>query len=623
MIEKISFEISHNFKILPERVLFRKQLSKMTTTCKATSVDFIVRENDPQMEAVEDDIRKNLEAIGITVNTHFLGPDEYISAELNGDYNLLFTRTWGAPYDPHSYMTSWAVPAHVEFSAIKNLQPPLTREGLLEKIENVQKELDKQKISKQWREILDDIHQNALFLPLWGSRIPYVLNRRLIGFSPSQQAYSIPVHSIQVADGSKNVTVAPGVGSIFKSTGPINPHQYSPNALWAQDWIYEGLVTYGQDGEISPALATSWVTEPAGDGQRVTFQLRKDVKFHDGTDWNCDAAVLNFNHVLSDTVKQRHQWFGAGKYLTSWTCNSDYELVLETSTPFYPLLQELTYIRPLRFAAPSAFAEGEDSHPDLHNSCQSGHFGSKWDFLEQDVTCLGLKAPIGTGPFKFVSREVALDGSDANVVFQGNKEYWGQKPDIDFLTAVQYVTTEEIEAALMSNDLDMALGIGPLDAKQVQKLKFYHSDKFDVRHSDVLQNSLLVFNGNKAPTDDIKIRRAIIHAVDKSSFLETEFAGLEQPVEQLLPRTAPYCNVDLSPKWGYDLEKAQLLNCPEDPGTRTVIESKSLGGGAIAGIVIGALVGVALLAFIARMVKREREGKPMFAPVKETAGVSL
>ena len=114
---------------------------------------------------------------------------------------------------------------------------------------------------------------------------------------------------------------------------------------------------------------------------------RENVLFHDGTPFNCSAAILNFDHVLSDVVRQRHQWFGAGKYLKSWTCNGESELVLETSSPFYPLLQELTYIRPLRFASPSAFAEGLASDPDLHNSCESGDFGSKWDKLEDDVKC--------------------------------------------------------------------------------------------------------------------------------------------------------------------------------------------------------------------------------------------
>ena len=592
-------------------------MSTAPDNCKALSIDFIVREDDPEMKAVEDDIRQDLEAIGITVNTMFLNSTEYIDAELNGNYHVLFTRTWGAPYDPHSYLNSWAVPSHVEYSAIGgDMQPPLTREILLNKIKAVQTELDQQKIQDQWREILNDVHQESIFMPLWGTRIPYVLNRRLLGFSPGEQAYSLPVNSIQVSSGPANVTVAPGVGSIFKSAGPINPHQYSPNALWAQDWIYEGLVSYGEDGEIVPALATTWKTEDiSGGGQRVTFQLRQGVEFHDGTPWNCAAAKLNFDHVLSDTVKQRHQWIGAGQYLKSWTCNGDFEFVLETTEKFYPLLQELTYIRPLRFASPGAFAQGPDSHPDDHNSCETGHFGSKWDFLEEDVTCLGLTAPHGTGPFRYVSREKAPDGSDAQVVFERNENYWGQVPGIETLTAVQYSDTDAVEAALKSGELDMALGIGPLTAKQVQDLKFFHSDEFDVRHSKVIQHALLVFNTNKAPTNDINVRRAIIHAIDKARFLENEFAGLEEPVTQLLPRSAPYCNVDLSPKWGYDLEKAQFLNCPP------VLEGSDdsdLSAGAITGIAIGGAVILFLGALVMRMIHGERTGKPLFPQTKST-----
>jgi nickel transport system substrate-binding protein len=198
---------------------------------------------------------------------------------------------------------------------------------------------------------------------------------------------------------------------------------------------------------------------------------------------------------------------------------------------------------------------------------------------------------------------------DAEVVFKRNDEYWGQVAGIETLTAVQYETTDEVETALKNGDLDMALGIGPLDAAQVQDLKFYHSDQFDVRHSDVIQHSLLVFNSNRAPTDDITVRRAIIHAIDKAAFLEKEFANLEQPVNQLLPYSAPYCNVDLSPKWGYDLEKAQYLNCE--------LGNRSIGGGAVAGIVVACAVGVGLVGLVVRMIQKERQGKPVFAPVEK------
>jgi nickel transport system substrate-binding protein len=303
---------------------------------------------------------------------------------------------------------------------------------------------------------------------------------------------------------------------------------------------------------------------------------------------------------------------GTPQQLENWYCNQDGHFILETKEKFYPLLQELSYIRPLTFASPNAFAEGLDSNPDTHNSCNPGDFGSKWSELENEVTCAGLSSPSGTGPFKLVTQET-VDGIDIQSVFASHDEYWGVVPDIDFLHLQYYENTEDVESDLLSGDLDMALGIGPLNAKQVQDLKFFHSDVVDVRHSDILQHSLLVMNTNREYTNDVNVRRAVIHAVDKAEFIENEFAGLEQPVSQLLPYTAPYCNVDLSPKLSYDYEKAVLLNCPLEP----IQQNKSLGSGAIAGIAVAAVVIVALVGLVTRMIAGEKKGKPMFASVPE------
>lgn len=192
------------------------------------------------------------------------------------------------------------------------------------------------------------------------------------------------------------------------------------------------------------------------------------------------------------------------------------------------------------------------------------------------------------------------------MVFARHDSYWGGTPGIEHLIIKNYDSTDDVKSALLSDELDMALGTGPLTAKQVQDLKFYNSDVLDVRHSDVLQHALLMMNTGKAPTDDIAVRRTIIHGVDKNAFIQGEFAGLEQPVSQLLPFTSPYCNVDLSPKWSYDLEKAQLIHCGGD-------DSK-LSGGAIAGIAIGAAAFLTLLLFVVRLVQAEKQGKPVFAP---------
>ena len=197
---------------------------------------------------------------------------------------------------------------------------------------------------------------------------------------------------------------------------------------------------------------------------------------------------------------------------------------------------------------------------------------------------------------------------DASVTFDRHDGYWGTVPQIKRLIIQHYNSTDDVYAALQSGELDMVLGTGPLTPTQVGDIQFYNSTQFDVVRSEVFQNTVLVMNANKGPTDDITVRKAITHAINKAEFINSEFAGLEQPVNQLLPLSAPFCDVDLNPKWDYDVEKANLLNCPKD---------NSMGKGAIAGISIGAVAGAALIALIAAMILREKKGKPMFAPYEK------
>lgn len=143
--------------------------------CKEVTIDFVVVKGDPDMEAIEDDIRADLAKIGITANVRFLNEEEYSAAETEGDYNLLFGRTWGAPYDPHSYLSSFAVPAHFEYQASRNLEPPMTQDDLINKILGVQSLTDQRALGDKWKEILQDIHDQAVFYPLWGSRCVYYI----------------------------------------------------------------------------------------------------------------------------------------------------------------------------------------------------------------------------------------------------------------------------------------------------------------------------------------------------------------------------------------------------------------------------------------------------------------
>jgi hypothetical protein len=100
----------------------------------------------------------------------------------------------------------------------------------------------------------------------------------LLALSLSATLYAIaaPASSNGPPVGTAHIAVA-AQGGLLQDVGHLNPHAYRPNELFAQNWVYEGLVHYGPGGKIEPALAESWEVKPAAaDGtQDIVFKLRR------------------------------------------------------------------------------------------------------------------------------------------------------------------------------------------------------------------------------------------------------------------------------------------------------------------------------------------------------------
>jgi ABC-type transport system substrate-binding protein len=532
--------------------------AKVSNNCGVHEIEFIMIDGDANLLEVEDDIRGQLALVGFKVKPRILSKEAFNEAHQNGDFHLSFSETWGAPYDPHSYAAGWVAGDEGHQQAMSNLDG-ITREDLFQDIERVFREGSHKERERQWEAILNTVHQQAIMLPLWGKRIPTVLNNRLTGYEAGLQQFDYPVHRLEVISGRRSITISPGAQTgIFESVGRLDPHSYRPNEFFANNWVYEGLVKYGPQGQVLPALASSWdIKENKIGGQTYTFSLRDGVIFHDGSPWNCQVAKLNFDHVLAEPLRSidYHGWYGVPKHISSWYCVDEMTFVLTTKEKYYAFLQELTFIRPLRMLSPASFVGS--ANPLTENSCNLD-----WGTITTGnvtVICVGIKNISGTGPFAYVSKTPSSGEFDDEVIFIRNENYWEGIPNVEKLVVQRYEASKDVKSALLNGTLDAVWGAGVLSAQDLQELE--EESTLTVFHSEDIQNSILLLNSGKKPLDDITLRKTIMHAIDKKSITDKILGKIERPVDNIFPLHAPYCDIDLTPKWDYDIEKARLLNC--------------------------------------------------------------
>ncbi|HID4044217.1 TPA: nickel ABC transporter substrate-binding protein [Pluralibacter gergoviae] len=306
------------------------------------------------------------------------------------------------------------------------------------------------------------------------------------------------------------------------NVGPLNPHLYTPNQMFAQSMVYEPLVKYRQDGSVAPWLAKSWTH--SADGKTWLFTLRDDVTFSNGEPFNAEAAVENFRAVLDN--RQRHAWLELTNQIVSVTAPGPYQLQVVLKSAYYPFLQELALPRPFRFIAPSQFKDGE--------------------------TMRGIKAPIGTGPWVLKSSRLNQDD-----VLVRNERYWGDKPAIRQITIKVIPDPTTRAVAFETGELDLLYGnegLLPLDTFE----RFSHNPALHTELSRPVETVMLALNTGKAPTDELAVREALNYAVDKKSLIDNVLYGTQQVADTLFAPSVPYADIGLEAR-GYDPARAAAL----------------------------------------------------------------
>lgn len=313
------------------------------------------------------------------------------------------------------------------------------------------------------------------------------------------------------------------VYSWASNVGPLNPHLYSPNQMFAQAMVYEPLVRYGENGRIMPWLAETW--EISKDGKEYLFMLRPGVNFSDGTAFNAQAVKKNFDAIMANA--KRHEWLNLAREIQDTAAIDERTFKLILKNPYYPTLQDLALIRPFRFLSPSAF-------PD------SG------------LTADGVRKAVGTGPWVFSESKLAEYD-----VFVRNERYWGPKPKAEKVIVKVISDPNTRAVAFETGVVDLIYGTGGQISVDTFK-RFSASGKFPTAVSQPLATRTLAVNSNRMPTKDLAVRKALQHAINKDAIISGIFMNTERRADTLFSPEMPYCNLGLS-AYAYNPQAAEKI----------------------------------------------------------------
>jgi peptide/nickel transport system substrate-binding protein len=299
----------------------------------------------------------------------------------------------------------------------------------------------------------------------------------------------------------------------------LDPHVGGnyPQALLATQYIEElvGL----DDGKPTPELATKWTT--SGDGKTLTFTLRDDVTFTDGTPFDAAAVVANIEHV-QDPATASSTGYLALQSITKATATDEHTVTLTLSRPDSALLES--------FSQPWV---GMESPKALER--------------EQATNC---ESPVGTGPF-----EVTGWKHGDRVTLTKNSDYWGKtKPRLSGITWRFLPDSTSRYAALQSGQVDV------IDNAQPDQLKAA-SAKGAIRDLDAPRpgaSNRLELNSGHGVFRDQAVRQAFIAGAEIDPGLQSLFLGTAKRSYSVLSSAEPLAYSEKS-RFEYSPTKAKQL----------------------------------------------------------------
>jgi peptide/nickel transport system substrate-binding protein len=277
--------------------------------------------------------------------------------------------------------------------------------------------------------------------------------------------------------------------------------------------VFEGLTRFMSDGSVVPGLAESW--EISDDGLTYTFSLRSGVTFHDGTTMDAEDVKFTLDRILAEDSANAQKALYAAISAVEVVDAATVRVTL--SEPNGNMLFNLAWGDAVIVAPES-----------IENIKQQ---------------------PVGTGPFKFDS----WTQGDSIQISQ-YADYWGQQPALTEATFKFISDPTAAFAAMMAEDVDVFTGFpAPENLPQ-----FDADPRFQVLIGSTEGETILSINNKQAPFDDVRVRQAVAHAIDRQAIIDGAMFGYGTPIgTHFAPHNPAY--IDLTSTSAYDPERARAL----------------------------------------------------------------
>jgi peptide/nickel transport system substrate-binding protein len=284
--------------------------------------------------------------------------------------------------------------------------------------------------------------------------------------------------------------------------------------------IHNALIKFKPNSiEFEPDLATSWTV--SRDGLEYTFKLRRDVEWQKGYGHFTAADVkASFERLLDPATKS--PFTGSMRMLKEAQVADDYTVKLILKEPYAGFLYLLTPYR----AGPIVNAR----------AAREKGAGFAWD-------------PVGTGPYVFESRVPNREG-----VLRANEKYFGGAPAIKKVVFKTVVDPNAQVLGLESGEYDLVFS-QLRERAVVDRLK-RNGFKETLVHRNLPQ--VLMMNVTVKPFDNLKVRQAIAHAIDRKQLIDLAYNGVGEPWYSPVPKGYPYATENV-PRYEHDLAKARQL----------------------------------------------------------------